>query len=105
MTQEVDEEIKRMSTAFESEQLGKIMQQLNTQNQEESKNVDQYFEQLKKSKTEKRLEAEGEIDELDKELLQDQPVQIEEQKEILIEQEDEFPELGDLYEDEFPLEE
>lgn len=105
MTQEVDEEIKRMSTAFESEQLGKIMQQLNTQNQEESKNVDQYFEQLKKSKTEKRLEAEEEIDELDKELLQDQPVQIEEQKEILIEQEDEFPELGDLYEDEFPLDE
>ena len=105
MTQEVDEEIKRMSTAFESEQLGKIMQQLNTQNQEESKNVDQYFEQLKKSKTEKRLEAEEEIDELDKELLQDQPVQMEEQKEILIEQEDEFPELGDLYEDEFPLDE
>lgn len=94
-----------MRTAFESEQLGKIMQQLNTQNQEESKNVDQYFAQLKKSKTEKRLEAEEEIDELDKELLQDQPVQIEEQKEILIEQEDEFPELGDLYEDEFPLDE
>ena len=52
MTQEEDEEIKRMRTAFESEQLGKIMHQLKTPNQEESKDVDQYFEQLKKSKEE-----------------------------------------------------
>jgi len=57
----VDEEIKRMSTAFESEQLSKIMQQLNTPNQEDHKDVEENFEQKKRTKEEKFAELDREL--------------------------------------------